>query len=223
MHMSLLRNYIEMLDFVEKELDDVIITSSKPSIKAASTLLGVAIDHAQGIKILLTTSAYPSASALMRVVFETYIRAMWIWKCANEEQVDIFIHRDKIISVKGKSIQFKDLVKAVEERHELPVYLSEIQANVWSGLNSLTHSGNLQLARNFDGKTIRHCYDEELVNEIIQFATMFTCFAFSGILDLSSNKDGERVSEELFELIKPWAFSKSSQHTASEAEANQVG
>jgi hypothetical protein len=198
-----------MLNFVEKELDEVLITSDMPNIKAAATLLTVTIDHAQGIRILLNKGAYPSAAALMRVVFETYIRAMWLRGCANEKQVETFINKDKVVSTEGKTIYFKDLVKAVEASHDLPAYLSEIGANVWSGLCSLTHGGNIQLARNFDGKTIRHCYDNELVNEVIEFSTMLTCLAFSGILELANNKNGELVSDKLFQLIEPWAFNKS--------------
>jgi hypothetical protein len=198
-----------MLNFVEKELDEVLITLDMPNIKAAATLLTVAIDHARGIRILLDKGAYPSAAALMRVVFETYIRAMWLRECANEKQVETFINKDKVVSTEGKTIYFKDLVKAVEASHDLPAYLSEIGANVWSGLCSLTHGGNVQLARNFDGKTIRHCYDNELVNEVIEFSTMLTCLAFSGILDLANNKNGELVSDDLLQLIEPWAFNKS--------------
>lgn len=213
--MNLLSNYTEMLTFVEKELDEVIITTEKPNIKAAATLLTVTIEHAQGIRFLLDKGAYPSAASLMRVVFETYIRAMWVWECADEKQADTFINKDKVLSTEGKSIHFKDLVKAVEKSHGLPAYLSEIQANVWSGLNSLTHGGNIQLARNFDGKTIRHCYDNELVNEVIEFSTMLTCLAFSGILDLANNKNGELVSGKLLQLVEPWAFNHSSKKDAA--------
>lgn len=220
MHMNHLSNYTEMLIFVEKELDDVIIISDKPNIKAAATLLTVTIDHAQGIRILLSQGAYPSSAALMRVVFETYIRAMWLWECANEKQVDAFIKKDRVISLEGNGIHFKDLVKAVEVSHKLPAYLSEIQANAWKGLNSLTHGGNIQLARNFDGKTIRHCYDNDLVNEVIEFATMLTCLAFSGILDLADNKNGELVSEKLLQIIEPWAFNKSSKKDAQNTRAS---
>lgn len=213
--MSLLSNYTEMLTFVEKELDEVVITTDKPNIKAAATLHTVTIDHAQGIRFLLDKGAYPSAASLMRVVFETYIRAMWVWKCANDKQVDTFINKDKIVSTEGKPIYFKDLVIAVESSHGLPAYLSEIHANVWSGLNSLTHGGNIQLARNFDGKTIRHCYDNELVNEVIEFSTLLTCLAFLGVLDLANNKNGELVYGKLLQLIEPWAFNNSSKKDAA--------
>lgn len=212
--MKQLSNYTDMMEFVERELDGVVITTRESNIKAAATLLTVTIDHAQGIRILLGQGAYPSAAALMRVLFETYIRAMWVWKCANEKQVDAFINKDRVESAEGKAIHFGDLVKLVEQRHGLPVYLSKIQANTWKGLNSLTHGGLLQLARNFDGKTIRHCYDDELANELIEFSTLLTCLAFSGILDLSDNKDGEVASEKLLKMIRPWVFNKQLQPTA---------
>lgn len=212
--MTKLSNYIDMLEFVEQKLDDVAITTTESNIKAAATLLTVTIDHAQGIRILLGQGAYPSAAALMRVLFEICVRAMWVWKCADEKQVHAFINKDRVESAKGKPIHFGDLVKLVEQHHGLPNYLSEIQTHTWKGLNSLTHGGLIQLVRNFDGKTIRHCYDDELVNELIEFSTLLTCLAFSGILDLSDNKDGEVVSEELLKMIRPWAFNKQLQPTA---------
>ncbi len=206
--MNLLSKFIEALVFVEKELDGMTITSDRPNIKAAATLLAVSVDHGQGIRFLISNGAYPSAAALMRSTFETYIRAMWIWKCANQKQVDTFINKDKIISVNGSSISFKELVKEVEFSHEFPAYFSKIQTKVWSGLNSLTHGGNLQLAQNFDGKSIRHCYDDKLIDEMIQFTTMLACMAFAALLDLSDNKNGEEIADQLALLLEPWVFTK---------------
>lgn len=206
--MKLLPHYIEMLNFIEDEIVKVRITTSKSGIKVAATLLVTTVDHAQGIRFLLERTAYPSASALMRVLFETYIRAMWLWKCADDNQVDSFINKDKIISKVGKTIYFKDLVKAVEHAHNFPEYLSKIQGNTWEGLNSLTHGGAIQLHRNFDGKTIQHCYDEALINELIEFSTMLVCMAFAGIMDLCAHKNGAEVSEKLLQLVEPWALNK---------------
>jgi hypothetical protein len=204
--MCLVSQLKEMLNFIESELSDMKITTDQAKYKAVATLLTVTIDHAQGIYILLSREAYPSAAALMRVLFETYIRAMWIWECANDKQVNTFINKDRVESTNGKPIHFKTLVKAVEASHKFPAYLSEIQANVWNGLNSLTHGGNIQLARNFDGETIQHCFDDDHINEAVQFSAMLSSFAFAGLLDLSSNKDGELVSGRLLQLIEPWAF-----------------
>lgn len=206
--MELLPKYIEMLNFIEMEIDKARVTTHESGVKAAATLFTVTIDHAQGIRFLLEKGAYPSASALIRVLFESYIRAMWLWRCTDNYQVETFINEDKVVSKKGKNIYFKDLVKEVEKAHNFPEYLSKIQEDVWNGLNSLTHGGAIQLHRNFDGKTIKHCYDDELIDEIIEFTTMITCMAFAGLMDLCEQQNASEVSGRLFEMIGPWALSK---------------
>lgn len=213
--MNLLPNYIEMLGFIEEEICKVQITTSKSGEKAAATLLVITVYHAQAIRFLLEKAAYPSASALMRVLFETCIRAMWLWKCADENQVDSFVNEDKVVSKTGSNIYFKDLVKAVELAHGLPEYLSKIQENTWKGLNSLTHGGTIQLHRNFDGKTIQPCYDDDLIDELIEFSTMLTGFAFDGLMKLCDNQNGREASMKLLEQVKSWLPSNSDGVTAT--------
>jgi hypothetical protein len=214
MVMNLLSQYKEMLNFVEININGKKVTTDKTSVKVAATLLNVTIDHAQGIYHLLDKGVYPSASALLRVIFETYIRAMWLEKCATDEQIVTFIEDDKILNEKKRAIHFSTMVSDVEEKYELPPYFTEIQKNTWSGLNSLTHGGMIQLHRYFDGKTIQHRYNDELINEAIQFSTFITCMAFAAFIDLSDDKD-DSVTEELFKLIELWAFNKSLQPTAA--------
>lgn len=203
MFMKQLSNYVDVLNFIEMEIDGVRITTSESRVKVAATLLNITIDHAQGIRFLLEKGAFPSASALMRCLFETYIRAMWVWKCANEKQVLKFINDDKIIDEKNNTIYFRELVEAVEVGSGFPIYLSEIQKKVWAGLNSLTHGGSILLHRSFDGKTIRHRYDNELVKEIIEFSTMFVCMAFAGLIELCEHPNSSTVAEKLFEIVEP--------------------
>ncbi|MFQ1934264.1 DUF6988 family protein [Aeromonas veronii] len=201
--MKQLSNYVDVLNFIEMEIDGTCITTSEPRVKVAATLLSITIDHAQGIRLLLEQGAFPSASALMRCLFETYIRAMWVWKCANEKQLLKFVKDDKIIDEKNKTIPFKTLVEAIEMANCFPEYLSEIQKNVWAGLNSLTHGGSILLHRSFDGKTIQHRYDNELVKEIIEFSTMLVCMAFAGLIELCEHPNSSTVAEKLFEIVAP--------------------
>ncbi|MGE6136806.1 hypothetical protein [Aeromonas rivipollensis] len=53
--------------------------------------------------------------------------AMWIWRCADEEQVLKFISDDKIVDGNNKGISFRGLVEAVEVENCFPAYLSEVQ------------------------------------------------------------------------------------------------
>ncbi|AYO10107.1 hypothetical protein D0784_12175 [Vibrio campbellii] len=199
--MTALVRYTKLLNFIEVKLNGIQITENSSNVKVAATLLSVVIDHAQGIRVLIEKGAYPSSSALLRVLFETYIRGMWLWKCADSRQVDTFINKDKVISKKGTKLFFKDLVDQVEKSHDFPKYLSEIQTRTWSGLNSLTHSGSIQIQNNFDGQTIRHCYGDQKIEEMIEFSMIVTCLAFGSLLDLSQYQESDELTEQLFEII----------------------
>lgn len=206
--MNHLSKYIETLNIIERDIVRVKIETKEISIKAAATLYAVTLDHAQGIKFCLISSAYSPAFALLRVLFETYIRAMWIEKCANETQLNKFINQDKIVSKNNQKISFKDMVLEVESIHGFPAYLSEIADNTWSGLNSITHSGSIQLHNNFKGNTIQNCYDDEKINEAVEFSAMISCMAYAGICDLATNTNIGLESEKLMSFVQSWAFNK---------------
>jgi hypothetical protein len=206
--MSYLPKFIETLDIIENHIVKMKIETKEVSVKSAATLFAVALDHAQGIKFCLNNSAYPSAFALLRVLFETYVRAMWLEKCANSEQLEKYINEDQLVSKTNGKIFFGDMVLEVEATHELPVYFSEIKKNIWSGLNSITHSGAVQLHRNFSGSSIQHCYENDHIDEAIEFSTMIACMSFAALCDLATNINGEVESEKLMEFVQSWAFNK---------------
>lgn len=204
--MSHLPKFVETLDIIEDAIAKMRINTKEVSTKVAATLFAVALDHAHGIKFCLSNSAYPSAFALLRVLFETYIRAMWIAKCANEEQLKKYLDEDKLVSKTNGKLMFGDMVLEVETAHELPEYFSKIKDHVWSGLNSFTHSGALQLQSNFSGSSIRHRYEKEQINEAIAFSTMIACMSFAALCDLATNTNGEVESEKLMNSVKSWVF-----------------
>lgn len=207
--MNHLPQYIETLNLIEINVVKVKIETDKVAVKAAATLFSVALDHAQGIKFCLSNSAYPSAFSLLRVLFETYIRGMWLEKCADDKQLDEYINKDKLVTKKNKPLKFGDMVLEVEKEHQMEAYFSEIKNHTWSGLNSLTHSGSIQLHSNFNGTSIKHCYDDEHINEAIEFSTMLACMSFAGLCDLATYTDGELESEKLMKFVQSWAFNKS--------------
>jgi len=206
--MNNLSKYIETLNIIERGISDVEIKTSEASVKAAATLCAVTLDHAQGIKNCLIGKSYAPAFALLRVLFETYIRAMWLEKCADENQLDKFINHDKIVSKENKNLYFKDMILEVELLHDFPPYLSEIATHTWSGLNSITHSGSIQLHNNFNGSTIQSCYDDEHINEAVEFSAMISCMAYAGICDLATTPNAGQDSEKLMKFVQSWAFNK---------------
>ena len=215
MLMSCVPEFRKLLDYVEVSLSDVKLVSMKPRGKIALSLMNVALDHAQGICALLEKGIYPPAMALQRVIFETYIRAIWIEKCATDQQVSRFIKSDRIALNAKTDLPFSTLIKDVESAIGTTTLFSEVKENAGKILNSSTHGGMRQVDGYFDGNTIQHTYDRVIVNEMARLSTLFTCMSFSAILDITENPKGEELAEKLFELINPWAFNKSFQPTAN--------
>lgn len=206
--MNHLPQYIETLDLIESSIVKIKMDTDKVAVKAAATLFALAIDHTQGIKFCLSNSAFPSAYSLLRVLFETYIRGMWLEKCADEEQLNKYINEDKVVTKKNKNLHFGDMVLEVEKNHQITAYFSKIKDRTWNWLNSQTHSGSAQLHNNFSGSSIMHCYDDESINEVIEFSTMLACMSFAGLCDLATNIGAEQESEKLIEFVQSWAFNK---------------
>jgi hypothetical protein len=47
-------------------------------------------EHHQAIQLLLRSSLDGSAFSLFRSIFETYVRGVWLLRCASEEEVENF-------------------------------------------------------------------------------------------------------------------------------------
>ena len=199
--MSLLSNYVDMLTFFKKEVDSVVIVNDKKNIAipVASELLIMTIEHAKSIRLLLSKKHYASAAALRRVIFETYMRAMWVLNYANSTEIKRFVERGEI------SKDFKTLIKEVEKSHKLPTFFSKIREKLWYDLLcGFSHNAAIQFEKNTDGSIVRHYYDEKDINEIVEFVGMVTFFAFESVLDLANNKSKKEVMYRLLKVIKPF-------------------
>ncbi|MFN0103669.1 MAG: DUF6988 family protein [Bryobacteraceae bacterium] len=113
--------------------------------------LNLSLDHHGSIILLMRNERHSSAMALVRVLFEAMIRAYWVVKCASDAQVDKVAEKD--------SFQFPNmdaLTKAVDQACSDPqgtplTFFQQAQVDAWKPMNSYTHSGLLQLARQFSG------------------------------------------------------------------------
>ena len=74
----------------------------------------------------------------------------------------------------------------------------------------------LQFQFNFDGKTIKQCYDEEHVNEIVEFSTLISSMSFASLIDLSGHKNSSEVSDKLLKLVGPWMLNQSKDNSISD-------
>lgn len=205
--MSLLPEYRNMLAFIDPKVHEYASACCQRSA-IAGALYDVANEHAKGICTLFENNHYASGFALMRSLFETFIRAAWLLHCATDTELETFAEKDKVELESKERFTFGDMIKAVESAKDWPDTLSGIKEQAWGALNSYTHGGQFQVTRRYDGNTIQPHHDPEQVDEVIRLSAMLTFLTFFEIAGISKNEKLHRFVEELYGQISPWCFNK---------------
>jgi hypothetical protein len=148
--------------------------------------VAIALEHHKAIWSLSKLGLNGSAFALLRVMFDTYLRALWINKVATPEQMEQ-ASCDELRFPKMRQIR-ADIEQAYfstpDEQELTPEELAEAQRlralgakffeflkKVWRPLNSFTHSGGLQIGRRFTGDQVKANYSERDIVEALTLAT----------------------------------------------------
>ena len=114
----------------------------------------VVFDTQRAIFDLIVLKHFGAASALLRVLLESHIKAQWLNLCATDKQIEQF-KKDNVKSKINKkyNVTIKEMVEQIEEiKPHLNGSFREFQKYHWKGLNSFTHSGTMQL-RKFTNST----------------------------------------------------------------------
>ena len=161
----------------------------------ATAAFDVVLDYFTGITTLIEQKVHGAAFALVRSIFETFVRAVWLKDCATEEDLAAF-ERDE----RGRNF---DLILAKIE--ELDAFksgtLSDLKKQAWSAMNSYTHGGIHQVARRVKGNAIDPNYEDGEIIEVLRMGQMFALLAFIQIFLVAGRKDLEQVGiQKLYEL-----------------------
>jgi hypothetical protein len=111
--------------------------------RVAVSLLHLCVEHQTGIHTLVDHGVLGSAFALVRPQFESYVRGVWIHRCASDAQVREFLSGDEPPSLGA-------LVRAIETVPDFSEgVLARMKGGIWRNLNDFTHGGTIQVkARN---------------------------------------------------------------------------
>ncbi len=151
----------------------------------------VALEHQRAIVLLISHNLHGSAASLVRILFEAYIRGLWLFRCASDEDLQHFMKEDKLKK------KFEDLIKDIEKRSgDDELILSMIRSKAWSAMNSYTHTGMSQLGRYNSSQAIEPNYQEDEVIEALNFANVFGLLSALWMTSVSSNTDRLNVYRE---------------------------
>jgi hypothetical protein len=142
---------------------------------------------------LIANKLVGSAFSLVRILFEAYIRGLWISKCASENEIEKF---------KKNNLEktFGTLIQEIEQQDGFQEgVLSKVKAANWKAMNSYTHSGFFQSVRRMKEETIEANYDKDETIEILGFANAMGMLTALQIASMAGNVE---LANDLLEKSK---------------------
>lgn len=194
-------NARNLLSIIDNELDGVKFTASD-RFRVAGTLYDITHEHAKAIIVLIENKLYASAFALIRPLFETYVRASWIHHCATENVIEHFIRYG---TFKRK---VPHMLPELEKKRGLPSTLSDIAKKSLNAMHSYTHGGLFPISRRLKEDEIVSNYEDIEIEEVIQFSSIISFLSFTGIIEMAQSEEKNKKLNELIEWVSNWCFNK---------------
>lgn len=171
---QLVEKAFELHDWIARRLDNLEISRERRVLLAVSCY-DVVIEHHIGINTLLRSRINGSAFALVRPIFETFVRGVWLRHCATNKQIDDYVS-DRI------DLRFPNLLEAIEKVDGFKDgVLSGVKQKAWKAMNSYTHGGIQQAGRRTSGAYIEPDFSPEEVIEVVKVTGTFALLAFQQI------------------------------------------
>jgi hypothetical protein len=122
--------------------------------------VSIALEHHEAIFLLIKSKLTGSAFALVRLLFDTTVRALWINKVANESQIEK-MNRDKL-----KFPRMSQMLAEIDQNYDTDNFFQSLK-EAWKAMCSYAHSGALQIARRFTNGEVKPSYsDDEIVQAL---------------------------------------------------------
>lgn len=176
----------ELHSIALNRLTNEIEIASRPRNRAAAALFGIATDHHNAIIFLLKNTFYSSGFALLRCLFDAYLRGLWLKHCATDDQVAGFF---KGVEPPTAMISEIEATPAFSEG-----VLSRIKKNYWSAMCDFTHTGGLHIQRWQSSNFIEPNFSLKELEECLNSAELFGTMAAFSLVQLSkAENDGSSV------------------------------
>lgn len=173
----------ELSRWLDSSIHELSIQSGDREVLAAA-LFDQVHEHHKAIQLLLKNSFAGSAFSLVRPTLETFVRGVWLLRCASEQEVKNFLE-DKIVN---KS--FEDLIKEIEAQPGYDIgVLSKVKKTAWNAMCSYTHGGYLQAVRRITSDQIEPNYADDEMLEVINSSSAIALLAASQIFSMAKRVD----------------------------------
>ena len=185
----------ELVEWTAQALYDLELPGTTRT-RIAATCFGVAQEHHHAIVVLLEANLKSSAFALVRAVYEAYVRGLWLAHCANDAELEAF-------STGTEPPKMDTLLSAIERTEVFAGgELSEIKTHNWRSMCDYAHSGSRQVQRWNTSDIITPNHSVEEIDEILGFTNTFALLSAVSVAALANN---EVLARRLLEKSQEYA------------------
>jgi hypothetical protein len=151
-----------LIQWMDQRIDGLEISSDERT-RISAACFDVALEHQKAIVLLIANQLIGTAFSLVRLLFEAYIRGLWLGKCAKDQEIEKY-KKNRLEKSVATLIQEIEQVEGFQEG-----VLSKAKAASWKAMNSYTHSGFFQSVRRNKDETIEPNYDGDEIMEVLGF------------------------------------------------------
>jgi hypothetical protein len=150
----------------------------------------VSVEHSMAIVVLVDDKLYGSALALVRPLFEAYVRGLWLLHSATPDDVDRAGNDkfprdfDKMIADLDASGQFA---------------FSQLKVEWWSRMCSFTHTGYQQIGARLTPEGLGDGYERSEIDSALQWADAMTLMCVVAFANVVNNQP---LASEVWEYFR---------------------
>ena len=183
----------EVRDWVNLSLNG--LSADRLLSRKRSALAGacwhVTIEHEHGIVILVGNKLFGSALALLRPLYESFTRGLWLLHAASDAQVDQ-AEQDQL---PGNKEVVDDLKKIGLAPH--------LREKWWDALNSYCHTGYRQIGPRLTENGLGQDYDETEIVMALRWANFMALFAVQKFARYAQNEELTQAAMTRLQAVMP--------------------
>jgi hypothetical protein len=153
-----------------EHLDGQELPVVNPRSLLVASFLTLALEHYSAVVVLTRAGWSASAFAMIRPIYEAYIRGRWLQYCASELELSSVSDREKFPRIKVMVDAIE--VAAPEEKSSLRRLTGHHQA-AWDSMNSYTHGGQKQILNRITWRKVQSNFSDEQVIAALKIASAY--------------------------------------------------
>jgi hypothetical protein len=180
----------------EKLANDTEVLDTRKH-RAAAASFCIAIDHCAAIVFLMEEGFYSTSFALIRLLFEAYLRGLWLKHCASDEKVSSYFRGEE------PPPKLNKMISEIESTEGFCCgTLSLIKKENWDAMCDFTHTGRLHLQWWQSQDAIEPIFSPEALEVCLNTAELYG--AMASLERIQMSKSGNDGTEVLQLIKKRW-------------------